>query len=106
MRCRCAFTLPELLIVMTIGALMLALLLPAVQQSRLAARRLSCCNNLWQVGRAALVHHDVKHTLPRWRLCPAPWMGGSDPTCGTLSSPLIYTGPNEVWWAPYDNRVG
>ena len=44
--------------------------------------------------------------LPRYRLCPAPWKGGADPYCETLTSPTTYTGPNEVWWAPYDNRPG
>jgi prepilin-type processing-associated H-X9-DG protein len=36
---------------------------------------------------------------------PGPWQGGTDPYCDTLTSPTLDTGPNEVWWAPYDNRV-
>jgi prepilin-type processing-associated H-X9-DG protein len=39
-------------------------------------------------------------------LCPAPWQGGNDVYCESLTSPTHFTGPNEVWWAPYDNRVG
>jgi hypothetical protein len=43
--------------------------------------------------------------LPRYRLCPD-LNGGTDPYCNTLTSPTTFTGPNEVWWAPYDNRPG
>src|SRR5690349_19299239 len=106
MRLRRAFTLIELLVVFAIIALMMAVLLPAVQQSRASARRVSCANNMWQFGRAAITFHDAKHALPRWRLCPAPWMNGDDPYCYAVTSTSTYTGPNEVWWAPYDNRVG
>src|SRR5262249_16245791 len=40
-----------------------------------------------------------------YRHCPD-LNGGKDPYCYTLTSPTKYTGPNEVWWAPYDNTVG
>src|SRR4051794_17685992 len=106
MQRRGAFTLIELLIVIAIIAVMLATLMPAVQQSRLAARRGAWSNNLWQLGRAALAFHDAKRALPRWRLCPAPWMGGTDPYCCRLTNIATYTSPNETWWAPYDDRVG
>jgi prepilin-type processing-associated H-X9-DG protein len=52
------------------------------------------------------MYNDANGQLPRYRLCPAPWKGGADPYCETLTSPTTYTGPNEVWWAPYDNRPG
>jgi prepilin-type N-terminal cleavage/methylation domain-containing protein len=79
-RCHQGFTLVELLVVIAIIAVLIGLLLPAVQSAREAARRSSCQNNMKQVALGLLNHHDTQGAFPFATICN---INGAAPGYGT-----------------------
>lgn len=93
MKRRQGFTLVELLVVIAIIGVLIALLLPAVQAAREAARRSSCSNKLKQMALAMHNYHDVNRELPE----------GASPAPTATSS--YGTGGWKYWLLPYLEQV-
>jgi prepilin-type N-terminal cleavage/methylation domain-containing protein/prepilin-type processing-associated H-X9-DG protein len=91
---RAAFTLVELLVVITIIGMLMALLLPAVNSAREAARRVDCANRERQVAQAAQLYQADLGSFPGY------WMATSASNANGVTWPLMlskYMGRQDIW---------
>jgi prepilin-type N-terminal cleavage/methylation domain-containing protein len=97
---RSAFTLVELLVVIAIIGILIALLLPAVQAAREAARRMQCSNNLKQTGLALHNYHDTHNYIPStWIIMKGNYRSGyADAGCySAFTAMLPYMELNTIY---------
>jgi len=97
-----AFTLVELLVVIAIIGILIALLLPAVQAAREAARRMQCTNNLKQISLALHTYHDAHRSFP---VGFARWYNPNTGALAGRSGPLVAILPFIEQSALYDRAV-
>src|SRR4051812_42758187 len=111
---RAGFTLIELLVVIAIIAILIGLLLPAVQKVRDAAARMECTNNLKEIGLGCLNYEGIYKKLPPGALGPDPTNNNpatnpnffAYPHVGVLASLLPYVEQDNIYkqlvvnWTP------
>jgi prepilin-type N-terminal cleavage/methylation domain-containing protein len=108
------FTLIELLVVIAIIGILVGLLLPAVQAAREAVRRISCSNNLKQLGIAFHNHHDTHSYFPTggWDWNTPPWYVegtpaiGEEQRAGWAFQILPFLEQSNVWAAGAEVAIG